>query len=608
MSLTVEDVLRWDPGAVRAVGDAARTRAQFSIDTADSLPTFPDWTGPGSEEAKQALEETRKALMKDADAAMAAARAADGAATNVQIVKDNLQYVLDTARDLGLVVNTASGTVQPGPGPVFPEDIHNAEVLTQALQQVLAQATQVDQQLATAMDQADDWVEVPPDARPVPMPPPGASAEQVQQWWESLSPADRQRLIREHAPELGNRNGIPAVARDAINIQVMNDDLNRIADTAAQHGVSQEQVLANPGFYGLSADQVTRYHNALKVKEGLEHQSSTGNPNRPRPVMLWKYEPLADRGQGRAAIAIGDPDLADDVSVIVPGTGSSVRDGWLSDGHNDAINLWEQSNAAEPNGKHAVISWMGYDAPDGFTDPDVAGPGNARDGGGYLAADVNGLWVTHSPDQQPHVTVLGHSYGSTTVADAFAQSGMHANDAVLLGCPGTDLASSAADFHLDGGNLYVGSASSDPVSWIGAAPEWLPDWLNEGLGYPVGPDAGLGIDPAGDAFGSVRFDAEVVGSDGLDTNDHSHYYDRGSESLRAMTRIATGTSDQLEADGLLAEGRHQPRVQLPPTEIDLPGLPPIHLPPIGADIPGSPAIIDTEAQRPRQTITNDHSF
>ena len=62
------------------------------------------------------------------------------------------------------------------------------------------------------------------------------------------------------------------------------------------------------------------------------------------------------------------------------------------------------------------------------------------------------------------MTVIGHSYGSTTVADAFAGSGMHANDAVLLGCPGTDLARSAADFNLDGGNVYVGSASTDPVS------------------------------------------------------------------------------------------------------------------------------------------------
>jgi hypothetical protein len=609
MSLTIEDVARWDPGAVRAVGDAARTRAQISIDTANSLPRFPDWTGPGSEEAKLAIEQTRRALMKDADVASAAARSADAAAVNVQVVKDNLQQVLDTARDCGMVVDPVSGEVRPAvPGLARQNDWHNAKVLQDALKQVLAQADTVDGQLAAAMDKADDVVDVPPEARPIPLPAQATGAEDVEQWWNSLSQKDRERLIEEHPAELGNLNGIPAAARNAINQQVLADDLNLMGDTAAQHGVSTEQVMANPRFYGLSADAVTRYHNALKVTEGLEHQSSTNNPNRPRPVMLWKYEPLADRGQGRAAISIGDPDLADDVSVIVPGTGSSVRDGWLSDGHNDAINLWEQSNAAEPNGKHAVISWMGYDAPDGFDDPDVAAPGNARDGGGFLAADVNGLWVTHSPDLDQHVTVIGHSYGSTTVADAFAQSGMHANDAVLLGCPGTDLASSAADFHVDGGQVYVGSASSDPVSWIGAGPEWMPDWLNRNLNYPVGLDAGLGIDPAGDAFGSVRFDAEVVGSDGLDTNDHSHYYERGSESLRAMTRIATGTSDQLGAEGLLAEARHQPRVELPPSEIDLPLLPPIHLPPVGADIPGSPAIIDTEARRPRQTVTNDHAF
>jgi hypothetical protein len=607
MTLSVDDILRWNPGAVRAVGDAARTRAHVSTDVASSLPTFPNWSGPGSEEAKQAIEESRKALLKDADAASAAARAADAAAANVAIVKDNLKQVLDTARELGLVVDTATGTVQPKPGFISADDIHNAAVLTQALQQVLAQATQVDQQLAAAMDQADDWVDVPPDARPVPMPPPGATAEQVHRWWESLSQADRERLIREHPPELGNLNGVPAAARDAINQAVMHDDLNRVLYAAAQQGVSKDDVLADPSRYGLTADQVTRFRNAERVQDGLLHQAGN-NPNRQRPVMLWKYQPTEDNGQGRAAIAIGDPDYADDISVVVPGTGSSVQSGWLSDGHNDAINLWEQSNAADPNGRHAVISWMGYDAPDSFSDPRIAGPGNARDGGKLLAADVNGLWVTHAEDVAPHVTVLGHSYGSTTVADAFAQSGMHANDAVLLGCPGTDLARSAADFHVDGGHVYVGSASSDPVSWIGAEPDWLPDWLNQNLGYPVGLQAGLGIDPAGDEFGSVRFDAEVVGSDGLDVHDHSHYYDRGSESLRAMTRITTGTGDQLGQEGLLAEGRHQPRVEIPAIDIPVPFGPTIHLPPVGADIPGSPAVIDTEAQRPRQTITDDHSF
>jgi Alpha/beta hydrolase len=603
MSLTVEDVQRWDPGAVRAVGDAARQRAQVALDTLDSLPTLPEWTGPGSEQAKQSLEQTRQSLRKVADAALAAARSADAAANNVQIVKNNLDYVLKTAADLGLTVDTASGTVHPGPlGDST--DVQNAAVLTQALQQVLQQANSVDQQLATAMDQADDVVDVPPEARPIPMPPPGATAEEVNQWWRDLSQKDRERLITEHPPELGNLNGIPAAARDVINQQVMNDDLARVTDAAALHGVSPEQVVANPARYGLTADEVTRYLNAQKVEAGLKNHRGDNQRN-PRPAMLWMYDPLADEGEGRAAIAIGNPDYADDISVIVPGTGSSVSSNWLE--NDDALNLYDQSNLADPNSTHSVISWMGYDAPDGFEDPGVANPTYAREGGEFLAADVNSLWVTHQGDGQ-HVTVIGHSYGSTTVADAFAGSGMHANDAILIGSPGTDLASSAADFNLDGGNVYVGAASTDPVSWIGMPPGWLHDKINQELGWPVGWDAGLGIDPAGDGFGSIRFDAEVVGHDTLDRNDHSHYYDRGSESLRSMTHIVTGNAGALEQEGLTAEGRRQPHVSLP-DEIDLPwGLPTIDLPTVGADVPGSPAFIDPEINRSTESVTNDHSF
>jgi hypothetical protein len=608
MSLTVEDVQRWDPGTVRAVSDAARTRAQTSIDVADSLPKFPEWTGPGSEEARQALEKTRRALMRDADAALAAARSADSAAVNVAIVKDNLQLVLNMARDCAMVVDPIAATVRPAlPSMALPNDWGNAEVLQQALQQVLAQANTVDQQLAAAMDQADDVVDVPQEARPITLPTPDANAEDVDQWWKSLSQKDRERLIAEHPPELGNLNGIPAAARDTINQQVLTDDLNRITDTATEHGASTERVLADPAFYGLSTNDVTRYHNALKVQQGLNHQRGNDpDPSRQRPVMLWKYEPLADTGEGRAAIAIGNPDYAEHTTVIVPGTGSSVNGGWLSDGHNDAMNLWDQANAADPDNTHSVISWMGYDAPDGFTDTRVANPDLARAGGDLLAADVNGLWTTHHHPQQ-HMTVIGHSYGSTTVADAFAHSGMQANDAVLLGCPGTDVARSAADFHLDGGHVYVGSASTDPVGYIGTAPEYLHDYLNRTLGYPVGLDAGLGLDPAGDQFGSIRFDAEVAGREGLDTNDHSHYYDMGGESLRAMTYIATGESGELGDEGLLADGRHQPHVDLP-TEIDLPFGGKIDLPPVGFDIPGSPAYLDPEAGRPAESVTKDHAF
>ena len=229
--------------------------------------------------------------------------------------------------------------------------------------------------------------------------------------------------------------------------------------------------------------------------------------------------------------------------MTVPGAGSSVASGWPAGGHNDAINVDDQSLAGYPGDDLSVIAWMGYETPDGFDDPRVVSPLLAREGGFQLAQDVNGLWVTHDGSPR-HVTVLGHSYGSTTVADAFAASGAHANDAILLGSPGTDLAHNAADFHLDGGNVYVGSASSDPVSRLGESGS-VPNGLNEALGHPFGRYAELGTDPAGDGFGSIRFHAEVPGHDGLSLSDHSHYYDLGGAALRGIAHIVTGHGSAL---------------------------------------------------------------
>jgi len=192
------------------------------------------------------------------------------------------------------------------------------------------------------------------------------------------------------------------------------------------------------------------------------------------------------------------------------------------------------------------------------------------------------------------------------VADGFAGSGMQANNAVLIGSPGTDLAQNAADFNLpEGGQVYVGAASSDPVTWLGQAGP-VPDIINRELGYPLGSEAGLGTDPAGNGFGSVRFDSEVPGRSGLpDFGDHSRYYDVGSESLRAMTDIANGAGSTLADNGLTAEGRRQPHFGLP-HELDLPGLPPIDMPDWDTPIPGTPALNDPEGDR--GTVTKDHQY
>ena len=85
---------------------------------------------------------------------------------------------------------------------------------------------------------------------------------------------------------------------------------------------------------------------------------------------------------------------------------------------------------------------------------------------------------------------------------------MKVNDVVLIGCPGTDLAHSAADFHVNGGQVYVGAASTDPVARLGMGGPGAAQWLNTELGNPLGPVAGLGTDPSAEGFGATRFRAE----------------------------------------------------------------------------------------------------
>lgn len=440
------------------------------------------------------------------------------------------------------------------------------------------------------------------------LPPEDASAQDVENWWHSLSQDDKDRLIAAHPQRLGNLNGIPAAVRDPVNRAVLSDDLHRVEDIAKLGGVDVSEILNDPSKYGLTSDDITRYTNAVQTRHGLDHDrtwTADGKNTADRPVMLWAYDPLAFQGRGKAAIAIGNPDWARNTAVIVPGTGSSVKSGWLAGGRNDAAVLYDQSALADPDST-SVIAWMGYETPDSFTDPDIGNTTLARQGGNLLAADVNGLGVTHNGPA--NITVIGHSYGSTTVADAFANSGMHANNAILLGSPGTDLARSAADFQLpEGGHVYVGAASSDPITWVPQLGSTAQNYLNDKLGDLVGASAGLGFDPAADSFGSIRFHAEVPGADGLNPADHSYYYTVGSESLRAMTDIVTGNPGRLFDDNLIAEGRHLPHLTTP-NKVDIPGLGRVEIPHLDVPLPGLGGF-DVEPEDSRAgTVTSNHQY
>ena len=384
--------------------------------------------------------------------------------------------------------------------------------------------------------------------------PVGESPEEVNAWWTSLGDAERTRLLTSWPEKLGNLNGIPVADRSTANETILQRDLDRPAEVATSRGVTKEEVLAHPEKYGMAGRMMDRYHNALKVQDALDKDAANATDaygNTP-DILLMKYDPEAFGGDGAAAIAIGDPDKAANTSVMVSGLTTSVSAGTLSDG--SGVNVYNEANRADWVDSTAVVQWMGYDAPDDLA---VVEPNMARNGAQLLAPDVNALAVTH--DSSPsHTTVIGHSYGSTTVADAAAGYGMHTDDVVLVGCPGTDLANSAADFHLPpDGHLFVGSASTDIVTNLGREHVYVPG-------------VGLGRDPAMDGFGSIRFHAEVADLGANPVDEHTSYFTKGSESLFSMGDIVSGHGDALEHDGMTAGHR----VKTPGFPFPVPGLPP----------------------------------
>lgn len=356
----------------------------------------------------------------------------------------------------------------------------------------------------------------------------------VARWWSSLADTEREALTI-HSPELvGNLNGIPVSARDDANRATL------LADLEFYEGL---EARGQP----LAEDQQRAFDRARETSRALDVPGGAIDPHTGLPVAvnLVVYLPAAFGGDGAAAVAYGDPDTADNTAIVVPGlTNDMTR---IASQGEDAYRLfWEASHRdADDDGVHdessATIAWMGYDAPsgeltsiEGLLDLGAVTREDKAEAGGHLLADfVDGLRATDRGEQS-HLTVIGHSYGSTTAAHA-AADGLAEDALVLVGSPG---AGGGVD-HASGldappGRVYVGSGDHDPVTWLG----------RDGR-------AGMGEDPAQADFGAVRFhvDSPVFGLDDPDQalDNHTSYFDSGSDSLASISAIVNGDPPHVEA-------------------------------------------------------------
>ena len=193
--LSVADIDRWSPEAVRAVFHAAKVRAGVATTAADglaSLPAFQTWGGKGADAARDAVGKTRADLDAHGEEALAVARAADIAADGIENVKRQLNDLRAQAESAHAVIDPATNTVLPGPG--FKGDATQLAPLQATLNAIIAEANAVDEELAQAIDMADG-------VTPIPATPPGSlSEQQIQDIAEDmidgqdLSPAEAQQL------------------------------------------------------------------------------------------------------------------------------------------------------------------------------------------------------------------------------------------------------------------------------------------------------------------------------------------------------------------------------------------------------------------------------
>ncbi|MFI9006923.1 alpha/beta hydrolase [Actinosynnema sp. NPDC053489] len=378
------------------------------------------------------------------------------------------------------------------------------------------------------------------------VPGPGTDPRQVAAWWKSLTKEQQDELLRTNFQELGRLRGLPSgvldqanrlrIADDAQRFGAQRDQLDaRLAERARELGLdprkSEDVVkLLNDAEYASLSEQrreaATKAENAEKVRTSIDRAEQLArdngwlNPQGQPDVRILAWDPYGPRGDGATAIAYGDPDTARNVAVSVPGTGSTL-DGFSVD---QAGNL-RAAMGAEGN---ATIQWLGYDAP-GWSPGQVDNPAQAREGGANLVADVAGYRAAaEAAGNHQHLTVIGHSYGSTTVGYA-GMNGLAADDIAFVGSPGVG-ASNVNQLSAGPGHVYVGATEHDPVVQ-GTSQTWFTE-------------DGSSIGPYDDRFGARTF-GTTDGTSALGA--HSQYYAPGSESVQNLARIATGHGDSVTA-------------------------------------------------------------
>ena len=337
------------------------------------------------------------------------------------------------------------------------------------------------------------------------LPPAGASEQEVASWWSQQSEANKKWLIEHYPEKIGNLNGVDGASRNKANRIVLDQKLTDLPGEIARLDAEAADA-PSPFIRNALLQRKAKLQHELKelevVKTTLDKtldDPKTGKKGDGVPRQLLG---LDTSGRNvKAIVAQGDVDTADHVGVVVPGRHTNVEK-TLNDYDDRAYYMKKAAENQAKNGESvAMVEYLGYDAPQ--IEIEAASTDYAKNGAPGLAGFLNGMDASREHGAgDTHITLFGHSYGSTTsgLAATLVNEGV-VDDIVLAGSPGAGV-EDTAEYHVPEGHAWVSAApyQYDMVQGMGSMfgfgknPDWA-DGFNR-LSGDVGP-APSGFSPFG---------------------------------------------------------------------------------------------------------------
>jgi len=185
VGISLADLDRWDPGAIRSVATTAVDRANHFREVAHNQAAIIaklEWQGVSHEAATAQAQAISKSLLKHADECDQAGRDVGSAASEVESIKAEWTRIQRMADRWGITIDIAAGALEcvPSADPAQQaEDEHHLQIVHDAITDLLRRADATDQHLAAAIANAQSDIANGASAEAPLAPPPEQLRNQI---------------------------------------------------------------------------------------------------------------------------------------------------------------------------------------------------------------------------------------------------------------------------------------------------------------------------------------------------------------------------------------------------------------------------------------------